>query len=120
MCLSVGGLRGASSNADLSALSLSNATLHPAFTSGNSSYTATVANAITVTAVSATLSDPGATLTSVQVAANGGAPVACPAPGYVCPLAVGSNLITTTVTAADGTVKTYTVTVIRAASSIWV
>ena len=106
-------IRAASSNADLSALSLSNATLHPAFTSGNSSYTATVANAITVTAVSATLSDPGATLTSVQVAANGGAPAACPAPGYACPLAVGSNLITTTVTAADGTVKTYTVTVTR-------
>jgi hypothetical protein len=108
---------GASSNADLSALSLSNATLHPAFTSGNSSYTATVANAITVTAVSATLSDPGATLTSVQVAANGGTPVACPAPGYVCPLAVGSNVITVTVTAADGTVKSYTVTVMRVAAA---
>jgi hypothetical protein len=68
--------------------------------------------------VSATLSDPGATLTSVQVAANGGTPAACPAPGYVCPLAVGSNLITTTVTAADGTVKTYTITVTRTASTV--
>ena len=76
-----------------------------------------MANAITGTAVSATLSDPGATLTAVQVAANGGTPVACPAPGYVCPLAVGSNLITVTVTAADGTVKSYTVTVTRVAAA---
>ena len=96
----------------LSSLAINPGVLQPTFISTTLAYTALVGYAdtpVTVIPVRANV----ATTVTVQVAANGGVPVACPAPGYACPLAVGSNLITTTVTAADGTVKTYTVTVTR-------
>ncbi len=86
-------------NANLASLSLSSGTLSPTFDPAVPAYTASVANAITGVTVLAGTS-PGAT----AVIAGGSS------------LAVGSNVITITVTAGDGTtVKTYTVTVDRAA-----
>ena len=104
--------RAGSSNADLSALSLSSGTLSPAFASGTTAYTASVANATTSVTVTPTVSDATASL-----AVNGVAVTSGNASGAIA-LAVGSNTITTTVTAQDGTsTKNYTVTVTRAASS---
>jgi hypothetical protein len=88
-----------SSNADLSALSLSVGTLAPAFDAAVTSYTASVANDVTSVTVTATKADATANVVVV-----GGSD-----------LAVGDNTITATVTAQDGvTVKTYTITVNRA------
>ncbi len=101
--------RAGSADASLSALSLSGVTLVPVFATGTTVYTASVANAVTETTVSAT-AEGGATyavkLNSV-VDADG-----------VVPLAVGSNVIAVEVTAQDGvTTGTYTVTVTRAGSA---
>ncbi len=86
-------------DANLTSLSLSSGTLSPAFDPAVSAYTASVPNATTGVTVLAGTS-PGAT----AVIAGGSS------------LAVGSNVITITVTAGDGTtVKTYSVTVDRAA-----
>jgi hypothetical protein len=101
--------RAASSNADLSALALSSGTLSPTFDSGTTSYTASVANSVaTGYTVTPTKSDSNASfvkyLGSTGTTAFSGA------------LAVGANVIRTVVTAEDGTtIKTYTVTVTRAA-----
>lgn len=104
--------RAASANADLSALSLSSGTLSPAFASGTSSYTASVSNATTSLTLTPTVADASASVT-----VNGLATTSGNASGAIA-LAVGSNTITTVVTAQNGgTTKTYTVTVTRAASS---
>ena len=90
---------GPAPTADLTGLSLSSGTLSPAFDPSTTAYSASVDNATTNLGVSATAS-PGA----VAVVSGGSN------------LAVGSNTVTITVTAADGmTTKTYTVTVDRAA-----
>lgn len=103
--------RAASSNADLSGLSLSAGTLSPAFTSGTTSYTASVLNTTTSLTVTPTVSDTTATITVNGVTVPSGA-----ASGSVT-LAVGPNALTTVVTAEDGTTNTYTVTVTRAPST---
>lgn len=104
--------RAASSNADLSALSLSSGTLAPAFAAATTGYTATVGNATTSLTVTPTLASGAASVT-----VNGVATVSGSASGAIA-LAVGNNTITTVVTAQDGTTsKTYTVTVTRAPSS---
>ena len=91
--------RGASTDATLSALSLSGITLAPAFNADTTSYTANVANAVANTTVTATATHTGATVS---------------APSGQVALAEGGNTITVTVTAADGTTtKTYTVVVAR-------
>ncbi|RYF56366.1 MAG: cadherin-like beta sandwich domain-containing protein, partial [Comamonadaceae bacterium] len=100
-----------SANADLSALSLSAGTLAPAFAAGTISYTASVGNAATSLTVMPTVADATASIT-----VNGVATASGNASGAIA-LAVGTNTITTTVTAQDGTtVRTYTVTVVRAGS----
>ena len=95
----------------MSALSLSGMTLSPAFASGTTVYTASVANSVTETTVMASASDANA---SVEVKVNG----VVDQDGIV-PLAVGAgNVITVVVTAQDGeTTQTYTVTVTRAGSA---
>ncbi|WP_166727778.1 cadherin-like beta sandwich domain-containing protein [Mucilaginibacter gilvus] len=104
--------RAASTNADLSALALSQGVLSPAFANGVLVYSASVANAVTSITVTPTASDVGAT---IQV--NGIAVISGSASGAI-PLAAGSNAITTTVTAADGlTTQTYTVNITRVAST---
>ncbi len=98
-----------SSDASLSALSLSGVTLAPAFASGTTAYTASVGHGVTETTVSATAA-AGATYV---VRVNGVEDV-----DGVMPLAVGGNVISVEVTAQDGVTKqTYTVTVTRAGSA---
>ena len=88
-----------SNNADLSALSISDGTLAPAFSPAVTSYTANVANNITGITVSAAPANPNANITG----------------GGFQALSVGLNTIPVTVTAEDGgTVKTYTIAVTRA------
>ena len=99
---------GASSDADLSDLVLSAGAISPTFDPGTTSYTLNVPFTTTSTDVTPTASDVGATITvNGNTVASGGTfgPIA---------LAVGPNVITTEVTAADTTtMKTYTVTVNR-------
>ncbi|MDR1642996.1 MAG: cadherin-like beta sandwich domain-containing protein [Clostridiales bacterium] len=89
-----------SADATLASLSLgAGVELSPLFESGIASYTASVPNGVSSVIVSATPSDP-----SASVAGTGSKN-----------LAVGENIITITVTAEDGTTtKSYTVTVTRA------
>ena len=103
--------RAGSADANLGALSLSGVTLSPAFTSGTTTYTASVGHAVTETTVTATLADAGA---AYEVKLNG----VVDQDGIV-PLAVGDgNVIVVVVTAQDGEMTTtYTVTVTRAGSS---
>ena len=102
--------RAGSAAATLSALSLSGVTLMPVFASGMTAYTASVANSVTETTVTATAVAGAA----YEVKLNG----VVDQDGVV-PLAVGSgNVIAVVVTAQDGkTTQTYTVTVTRAGSS---
>ena len=96
-----------SSDAKLSALTLSGIDFGT-FDSTTTSYTARVANSVTETTVTPTVSHSGAT----YVIKLGGVTDA----DGVVPLDVGANVITIEVTAEDGnTAQTYTVTVIRAA-----
>ena len=100
-----------STNANLSNLTISAGTLTPAFASGTLSYTASVSNATTSITETPTVADATAT-----VKVNGTAVVSGNPSGPIS-LAVGSNVITTVVTAQDGTTtRTYTVTVTRAAT----
>jgi len=98
----------ASTNANLSALTISSGSLSPAFAADSANYTAAVSNSVTSILVSATVSDPTASVT-----VNGSGNLSNP-----INLNVGDNTITVLVTAQDGTTtKTYTVTVTRAALS---
>ena len=85
-------------DADLSTLTFSGVPLSPAFSSSVTNYTATVSNSVTSVTVIPALSNSSAT---VQVVGGSN-------------LVVGTNPVTITVTAMDGTtVKTYTVVVFR-------
>ena len=97
-----------SDDATLSALSLSEGTLSPAFASGVTSYTATVANSIDETTVTATANDGAATVAYGGAAGTDG----------VAALDVGANAIMVTVTAEDGSTEGYTVTVTREAPGV--
>jgi gliding motility-associated-like protein len=104
--------RAASANADLSNLVISQGTLTPVFAAGTNSYTASVGNAVTSITLTPTTSDAGATIT-----VNGAAVTSGTASGAIA-LNIGTNTITTVVTAPDGTTtKTYTVTVTRAGAT---
>src|SRR5258708_17017841 len=98
--------RAPSTNANLASLSISSGTLSPAFATGTTSYTTTVGTtSITVTP---TTSDAAA-----KVKVNGTS-VSSGTASANLPLVVGSNTITTVVTAQDGTTTdTYTITVTR-------
>jgi hypothetical protein len=86
--------------------------LTPAFSSATTSYAASVANGTTTFVVTPTAAQANAT-----VKINGVAVASGKASGPMT-LAVGPNVITTVVTAQDGTTsKTYTLTVTRAASA---
>ena len=94
--------------ATLSGLVLSSGTLSPAFTAATKTYTATVPNATTSITVR-----PTATQANATIKVNG-TTVASGTTSAAIPLAVGSNTITTVVTAQDGTTTSaYTVTVTR-------
>ena len=102
-----------SSNADLSSLSLNTGTvaLTPSFSSAiTTGYNASVGNAVSAINLSFTKADANST---VEARINGSAYGSAAA---TLPLNVGSNTIEVRVTAQDGvTVKTYSVTVDRAA-----
>ena len=94
-------------DATLDMLELSSVTLVPVFLSATETYTASVANGVVFTAVSATPNDSAASFV-IQL---GGVTD----DDGVVPLDVGANEITVVVTAEDGqTAKTYEVTVTRA------
>ena len=95
-----------STDATLSALALSDVDFGT-FSSGTTSYTASVANSVSQTTVTPTVNDSGAG----YVIKLGGVK---DSDGTVS-LSVGSNVITVEVTAEDTTTQTYTVTVARAA-----
>jgi len=99
--------------ATLSNLALSTGTLSPAFAPATTGYSAIVPNATTYVRLTPTATDATAT---IKV---NGTTVASGVASGVLPLNVGSNAITTVVTAGDGvTTKTYTVTVTRAAAGL--
>lgn len=99
----------ASTNADLSNLVFSTGALSPAFAPGITTYTQSVANAVTSLTVTPTVANAAAT-----VKVNGNPVVSGSASGPIS-LAVGPNTITTLVIAQDGlTTKPYTVQVTRA------
>jgi uncharacterized repeat protein (TIGR02543 family) len=100
--------RAASADATLSDLSLSSGTLSPAFASGTTSYTASVASSVsTGFVVTPTKSQSNATTVQYLGATGTSA--------FAGNLNFGANIIRTVVTAQDGTTtSTYTVTVTRA------
>ena len=98
----------ASSNADLSGLTLSDVTLSPSFAAGIFTYTASVTNSIGSITITPSVAEAHA---SVKV---NGAPVTSATPSGAISLSVGDTGISVEVTAQDGTVKTYTITVTRA------
>ena len=99
-----------STNANLSALTLSTGALSPAFSSATAGYTANAAKSAHSITVTPTIAEPNAT---VKVNGTTVTPGSASAP---IALAIGSgNVLTITVTAQDGvTTKAYTVTVTRA------
>lgn len=100
-----------SSNANLSALSLTGVTLSPSFDPAVTSYSATVANAVNNVTVFATVQQVNAVakFSSITV----------PPGGLGIPVVVGSNSIPVIVTAQDGvTTKTYTITLTRSPSAL--
>jgi hypothetical protein len=102
-----------STNADLSALTMSSGTLSPVFGSATTAYTATVANAVASITVTPTRAQANAT---IEVRVNGGtyAAVTSGSASGTLALNVGSNTVEVRVTAQDGvTQKTYTVMVTR-------
>ncbi|MEK3724931.1 cadherin-like beta sandwich domain-containing protein [Paenibacillus sp. FSL H8-0034] len=101
----------ASSNADLSSLTLSSGTLSPAFASGTTDYASTVASGVSSLTVTSSVYDSNATMT-----VNGTPVISGQASGAIS-LNLGSNTITVLVTAQNGTTKTYTINVVRLSSN---
>ncbi len=107
------GSSGGGGDATLRSLSLSRVTLRPSFSSSQTGYTASVANTVTRTTVSAT---PNHAHASVAVTWAAGPPSsfpASPSTGMEVTLVDGENTSKVTVTAQNGTLKTYQVVVTR-------
>ena len=97
-----------STDATLSALTLSSGTLSPSFSAGTTSYSASVVSSVSSVTLSAT-----STNTHATIKVNGTA-VASGAMAGPITLAIGTNTIDVVVTAQDGTTtKTYSITVTR-------
>ncbi|MDW5318239.1 cadherin-like beta sandwich domain-containing protein [Rhizobium sp. PL01] len=101
--------RAAPINANLTTLRLSSGLPSPSFVATTTSYTATVANAVSSITVTPTVEDSTSTVTVNSVLVTSGS-----SSGAI-PLVEGSNTITAVVTAQGGTTRTYTVTVTRSA-----
>ena len=101
-----------SNNANLAGLTISSASLSPAFAASTTAYTASVGNAITTMTVTPTVAD-----STAAVKVNGTAVTSGTASGAQ-PLTIGANVIAVVVTAQDFTTKTYTLTVTRAGSAV--
>jgi sugar lactone lactonase YvrE len=116
---SVGTFSTLSTNADLSALTLSSGTLSSAFASGTIAYTTSVANAVSSIIVTPTGAQANAT---IEARVNGGSytNVSSGSASAALTLNVDGNTMEVRVTAQDGvTQKTYTVTVNRLRSYLW-
>ncbi|WP_218185016.1 cadherin-like beta sandwich domain-containing protein [Paenibacillus sp. 1_12] len=99
--------RAVSTDASLSSLQLSSGVLSPAFSSSTTAYTSSVAHSITSVTVTATVHDPLATLKvngTTVVSGEVSSPIN---------LTVGQNTIVIVVTAQNGVMSTYQVTVTR-------
>ena len=96
-----------SSDATLSALSITTATISPVFAAATTSYTSTVANGVSSVTLTPTVNESHATITVNGTAVTSGA-----ASGAIA-LSIGANTITTVVTAQNATTKTYTVVITR-------
>lgn len=95
-------------NADLSAIALSTGTLSPVFSSGTTSYAASVSSATATITLTPTVASPTST---VKV---NGAPVITGSPSLPVFMLPGANAIPIVVTAQNGsTTKTYSVVVTR-------
>jgi hypothetical protein len=102
-----------STDATLSALTGNGLTINPTFVSATKAYTATVLNTVTNTTVTPVTSNAFASVTV------NGTTVTSGSVSGIIPLNVGSNVISTVVTAQDGTTRqTYTLTVTRVPSSV--
>ena len=112
----VRGVLGDTSDATLSALSVSGATLSPAFDAATATYQATVANSVAQVTITATTSETTAT---VEYLDNSDATLTdadTMTADFQRNLSVGSNIVKVKVTAPNGTTtKTYTVNVLRGA-----
>lgn len=100
-------VRPISANANLNNLTLSSGVLSPAFATNTTAYSTPVGYATTSVRVTPTTADPGATVTV------NGQPTASGTASASIFLNTGNNIINTVVTAPDGTMKTYTITVVR-------
>ncbi|MFZ0596274.1 MAG: cadherin-like beta sandwich domain-containing protein, partial [Flavobacterium sp.] len=96
-----------SHNSGLTDLAISEGTLSPAFAEGTLEYKSIVPNDTTSIKVKPTNTDASATITV------NGKEVPSGTPSGEIPLQVGENIITTVVTAQDGTISTYTIIVTR-------
>ena len=99
-----------SGDAALSGLDLSAGELSPAFAAGETSYTASVEHTQNTITVTPTANHRDATITAKGVATASGTASAA------LPLLAGDNDIDVVVTAEDGTQRTYSITVTRAAN----
>jgi len=93
---------------ELSAMTLSSGALSPAFDSGTTAYTSSVANSVSSLTVTSSVENSNAT-----IKVNGDLVVSGQASSAIN-LNVGSNTITIVVTTQNGITKTYTITVNRA------
>ena len=99
-----------SADASLASLALSGVDIGT-FNAETTTYTATVSHGVDTTTVTALATDAGARVEIAPADANAAEP------GDQVALAVGTNRIAVTVTAADGTQRVYTVTVTREGSA---
>ena len=108
----------ASTDATLSALTVNDGTndliLDPPFVSGTFAYTAEVDNAVTTVTLTAMTTDDGASVSAVTLDGTAIADTDFTDGITVPSLLVGDNAITVAVTAENGAIRPYTVTVTRA------
>ena len=103
-------------DATLSALSVSGATLSPAFDADTTNYSAAVANAVTQVTITATTSETTAAVEYLDGSDATRTDADTMTAGLQVNLSVGSNIVKVKVTAPDTTTtQTYTVNVVRAA-----
>ena len=105
-----------STDATLSALSVSGATLSPAFAAGTTDYSTTVANSVSQVTITETKSESTATLEYLDGSDTTLTDADTMTAGLQVNLSVGTNTVKVKVTAPDTTTtETYTVNVFRAA-----
>ena len=103
-------------DATLSALSVSGATLSPTFAAGTTTYSATVANSVSQVTITATTSESTATVEYLDGSDATLTDADAMTAGLQVNLSVGSNIVKVKVTAPDTTTtQTYTVNVLRGA-----